>query len=219
MVADPLSLIFANPSAASPRSDREPATMSGTWDRDEAGGLRRVPVRQAPRRDLRLPAADAARPGARRRPDPGRVHQGVQELRDAREARERAGLAVPDRPSRGARRDPPPQDHPVPPVDRRIAGSAPSAERPGHGRPPVGRHAAGAGQDPGTPARRPPARRAPRPHRPRARRGARRQPRRRPRPPDPRPREPPPGARRRARPPRPRPTQPAAGPQSPERHR
>ena len=162
-------------------------------------GLRRGPVRQAPQRDLRLPAADAARARARRRPDPGRVHQGLQELRHAREARERPRLALPDRPPRRPRRDPPPQDHPVLPVDRRVARLRAVGRAPGHGRPPVGRHAAGPGPDPRAPARRPPARRAPRPDRRRAGRRPRRQPRRRAGAPHPRPREPPPGARRRTR--------------------
>ena len=173
--------------------------MSGMWDREEAGSLRRDAVRQAPRRDLRLPPAHAARAGARGRPDPGRVHQGLQELRDAREARERARLALPDRPPRRARRDPPAQDHPVPPVDRRVARVRAVGRAPGHGRPPLRRHAARAGPHPRAPAGRPPARRAPRPHRPRARGRARRQPRRGARAPDPRAREPPPGARRRTR--------------------
>ena len=98
-------------SARGPRHERHLGPGRGR-------GVRRDAVREAPRRDLRVPAAHDARPGARRRPDPGRVRQGVQELRHAREAGERARLAVPDRPSRGARRDPPAQDHPVPAVDR-----------------------------------------------------------------------------------------------------
>ena len=105
----------------STRTGPRGVAVSGVWDRDEAARLRRGAVRQASRRDLRVPAADAARARARRRPHAGRVHQGVPELRDAREARERPCLALPDRPPRGARRDPPPQDHPLLPVDRRIA--------------------------------------------------------------------------------------------------
>ena len=73
-------------------------------------------------------APDGPRAGACRGPDPGRVRQGLPQLRHARAARERPGLALPDRPPRGPRRDPPPQDHPVPAVDRRVPGSAPSAE-------------------------------------------------------------------------------------------
>ena len=135
-----------------------------------------------------------ARP--RRRPGPGRVRQGVQELRHAREERERAGLAVPDRPPRGPRRAPPPQDRADGPVDRRVArrraiggaaGDGPSALRPAR---------AGARADPRAPARGPPARRAARPHRPRARRGDGRQPRGGTGDPHPGPREPPPCPRR-----------------------
>ena len=197
MVADLALATFANRSAVPARPSRA-APMSGAWDHDEAGVFVEDAVRQAPRRDLRLPPADAPRPRARRGPDPGRVRQGLPQLRHAREARERARLALPDRPPRGARPDPPPQDRPVPPVDRRIARLRAVGRAPRDGRPPVGRHAAGARADPGAAARRPPPRRAPRPDRPRARRRPRRQPRRRPRPPDPGPREPPPGARRRA---------------------
>ena len=116
------------------RGPIEAAPMSGTWDRDEAGDLRRGAVRQAPRRDLRVPVPDDARPRGRRGHDPGRVRQGVQELRDAREAGERAGVAVPDRPPRRARRDPPPQDRPVPAVDRRVEGLGAVRRAPRHGR-------------------------------------------------------------------------------------
>ena len=91
--------------------------------------LRRDAVRQAPRRDLRLPRADAPRPRARRRPHPGRVRQGLQELRHPREGRERARVAVPDRPPRGARRHPPPKIVRMVPWTGECHGAAPSAER------------------------------------------------------------------------------------------
>ena len=59
------------------------AAVSRAWDQDAARPLRRGAVRQAPRRDLRLPDPDAPRPRARRRPDPGRVRQGLPQLRHA----------------------------------------------------------------------------------------------------------------------------------------
>ncbi len=72
--------------------------------------LRRGAVREAPARDLRLPAAHAQGPGARCGPDAGRVRQGLPRLRLAGEARECAGVALPDRPPRRPGQ-PPAQPH------------------------------------------------------------------------------------------------------------
>ena len=114
------------------------------------------------------------------------------------EARERAGVAVPDRAPRRPRQPPPQAHRPLRPARRRDPQHQPVGRAPRDGPAPLGRAPAGAREDPGAPARGPAPRRAPRPHRPRARRGPRRVPRRRPRAPHPRPREPAPGARRRA---------------------
>ena len=109
---------------------RRPAglAVSAGWDRDEAYRVRRGAVRQAPARDLRVPAAHAPRPRARRGPDPGRVRQGLPRLRLAREARERPRVAVPDRPPGRARQPPPPQDRPLRAAGRR--GRAARRRRP-----------------------------------------------------------------------------------------
>ena len=164
-------------------------------------GRRRVhrgAVRPPPRRDLRLPVPDGPRPRAGRRHDPGRLRQGLPQLRLARGSDPRPGLAVPDRPPRRARRVPPAQDRPVHALDGRVARLRAVGRAPRDGRPAVRAAPARARPDPRAPARRAPPGRAPRPDRARARRRARGQPRRGTGAPDPGPREPAPGARRRA---------------------
>ena len=143
-------------------------------------------------------------PGARRRPDPGRVRARPTARYDTLDdpAHARAWLyQIAHRVALDELRR------------RRIVrflpwtgeshGSSPSAEHLAMETPPLGRAPARPRPDPGAPARRPAAGRGPRPHRPRARRRPRRQPRRGPCPPDPRSREPPAGTRRGTRRPSP----------------
>src|SRR5439155_24406816 len=83
------------------------------------------PLHPAPRPHLRLPRADGPRARARRRPCPGHVRQGLPGLRQPRGCGPRPRVAVPDRPSRRARRVPAPQDRALPALDRRIARGCP----------------------------------------------------------------------------------------------
>ena len=170
--------------------------MSGTWDRDEAAAFVETlfarhhgEIYVYLLRMMRDPevAADMTQDA---------FIKAYRNYDTAREAGERPGLALPDRPSRRARRDPATQDHPVRSVDRRIAWSRPIGRAPGHGRQPVRRPAAGPGPDPRAPAGGSPARRAPRPDRRGAGRGPGRQSRRRSCPADPGARKPASGAGR-----------------------
>ena len=195
----PPSLTFATRSAVPPRSDREPAPMSGMWDHEEAGvfvetlfAKHHGEIYAYLLRMLREPelAADLTQDAFIK------AYKNYDTLEKPENARAwlyqiAHRVALDEIRRRKIIR--------FFPWTGESHGSAPVGRAPGHGRPPVGRHAARPRPDPGTPARGPPARRAPRPDRRRAGRRPRRQPRRRAGAPDPRPREPPPGARRRTR--------------------
>ena len=123
---------FEHRTAAGPA--RPGFAVSAGWDRDEAYRFVEDLFAQAPARDLRVPRAHAPGPRARRGPHPGRVRQGVSRLRLAPEARERARLAVPDRPP-GRPRQPPPQAHrPLRAARRRDPQHQPVGRAPGDGR-------------------------------------------------------------------------------------
>ena len=92
--------------------------MSGTWDHDEAAAFVETlfakhhgEIYAYLLRMMRDPevAADMTQDA---------FVKAYKNYDDAREAGERPSLAVPDRPSRRTRRDPPAQDRPFPAVDR-----------------------------------------------------------------------------------------------------